>query len=109
MLVGRVDEVFGYDVAAHLQAGDIAVKLAAHLRPVKTTGGPQFAGNQAAMLSQRRQDAVFYRPFCRYWMSAAAVVIEVGPPLAADESGFLVEELAVYAVAIGDDGAFPFL
>ena len=38
MLVGRIDKVFGHDIAAHLQAGDKAVELAAHLRTSKATG-----------------------------------------------------------------------
>ena len=38
MLVGRIDKVFGHDIAAHLQTGDEAVELAAHLRACKATG-----------------------------------------------------------------------
>ena len=41
-------------------------------------------------------------------MLAAAVVVEVGPPLAADEAGLLVKELALDTVALCDDRTFPF-
>ena len=36
------------------------------------------------------------------------VIEEVGPPLTADECGFVLEELAVCATAFLQDGTFPF-
>ena len=38
MLVGRIDKVFGHDIAAHLQTGDEAVELAAHIGTCEAAG-----------------------------------------------------------------------
>ena len=40
-------------------------------------------------------------------MLAAAIVAEVGPPLAADEAGLSSEELAIDVAADGDDLTLP--
>ena len=107
MLVSGIYKVLGDYQAGHLQAGDVAIKLAAHLGTVEATGRTQFAGNEAAAFAKGRQDDVVNGSFLRHRILAATVVAEVGPPLAADEPGFLIEELAVNATAVRHDGTFP--
>ena len=78
VLVDGIDKVFGDDAAGHLQAGDVAVEAAAHLRTGKATGGPQFTGDETAVLSEREQDGLFDGAFLRGGILMAAVVAEVG-------------------------------
>ncbi len=108
MAVEGVDKVLGDDVAAHLQAGDVGVEPAAHLRPGESAGSPQLAGDEAALFAQCAQDGLFNGALGGDGVNAAAVVAEVGPPLAADESRLAGKELAVDAVSISHYRAFPF-
>ena len=107
VFIDGIDKVFGDDAAGHLQAGDVAVEAAAHLRTGKATGGPQFTGDEAAVLSEREQDGLFDGAFLRGGILMAAVVAEVRPPVAADEPCLAGEELPIDAMALCDDGAFP--
>ena len=108
VLVSRIDEVLGDDAAGRLQLGDIAVETAAHLRPRETTGSTKFTGNKTPMLLQCQQDGFLDAARLMGRVLAAAIVAEVGPPLAADEARFARKELAIDAAAFGHDGAFPF-
>ena len=56
MLVAGIDEVLGDNAARHLQAGNIAVKSAAHLTASETAGIAQFARDEAAVFAQGQQD-----------------------------------------------------
>jgi len=107
MLVSGIYKVLSNDKAGHLQAGDIAVKLATHLGTVEATSRTQFTSNKAAVFTKRSKDDVVNGSFLRHRIFAATVVAEVGPPLATDEPGFLVEELAINAAAFRHDGTFP--
>ena len=108
VLVSRIDEVLGDDATGRLQTGDIAVETATHLRPCETACSTKLSGNETAMLLQSQQDGLL--DAARLWggVLAAAIVAEVGPPLAADEARLARKELAVDAAAFGHDGAFPF-
>ena len=108
MLVERIDKILRHDVAAHLQACDIAVELTAHLGPRESAGGTQFTGDEAALLLERQQDGFLDAPLLGLRMRAAAIVAEVWPPLTADEPCLLREELAIDAVALRHHGTFPF-
>ena len=108
VLVSRIDEVLGDDAAGRLQAGDIAVESAAHLRPRETTGSTKLSGNKTAVLLQSQQDGLFDAARFGGRVLAAAIVAEVGPPLTADKARLTRKELAIDAAAFGHDGAFPF-
>ena len=95
-------------MAAHLQTGDVAVKLTAHLRARESTGSPQFAGDEASVLAENVKDAVFDGAFLRNGMPASAVIVEIRPPFKADESRLLVEELSIDQSPVGNCRSFPF-
>ena len=107
VLVGGIDEVLSNDEAGHLQAGNIAVELAAHFGAIETAGGTELAGNEAAMLTKNGEDGVVNGTLGRCRELAAAIVAEIWPPVAANETCFFVEELAVNAVAVSDNRTFP--
>ena len=102
-----IDEIFRHDISAHLQAGEVGVEAAPHLRPCEATCRPQLAGDEASFGPQDVEDAFFDASFLRSGADASAVVAEVGPPLAADEGRLVLEELAVGASALLKDGALP--
>ena len=49
VLVDGIDKVFGDDAAGHLQAGDVAIKLTAHLWSCKAAGCTEFTGDQTSV------------------------------------------------------------
>ena len=102
-----IDEIFRHDIAAHLQAGEVGVEAAPHLRPCEATCRPQLAGDEASFGPQDVEDAFFDASFLGSGADASAVVAEVRPPLAADEGRLVLEELAVGASALLKDGALP--
>ena len=102
-----IDEIFRHDISAHLQAGEVGVEAAPHLRPCEATCRPQLAGDEASFGPQDVEDAFFDASFLGSGADASAVVAEVGPPLAADEGRLVLEELAVGASALLKDGALP--
>ena len=59
------------------------------------------------MLMERGEDSVLYGVRFGDRVNSASVVVKVGPPRLADEPCLAVEELAVHAVALGDDSPFP--
>ena len=107
VLVAGIDEVLGDDAAGHLQAGDVAVEAAAHPGLGESAQASQVTGDEAAVLTQGHEDGLLDTAGGWGRVGMAAPVVEVGPPVAADEAGLLVEELAIDAVALGDDGPFP--
>ena len=60
------------------------------------------------MFGKRQQDGLFDAPFLWRWVFAAAIIAEVRPPRAADESSLASEEFAIDVTAFSDDLAFPF-
>lgn len=102
-----IDEIFRHDISAHLQAGEVGVEAAPHLRPCEATCRPQLAGDEASFGPRDVEDAFFDASFLGSGADASAVVAEVGPPLAADEGRLVLEELAVGASALLKDGALP--
>ena len=107
VLVGGIHEVFGYDITSHLQAGDVTVELASHLRPVEATCLAQLTRYQTVVLLQSKQYGFLDGTFLRSGMLTATIIIEVGPPLAAYETGLIVIELTINASALLNDGTFP--
>ena len=105
--IARVDEVFGDNASGHLQTGDIGIETTAHLGSCEAAGSAQLTGDKAAVLLQSHEDALLDGTLVGRRMTVAAIVAEVGPPLAADEASLAVEELAIDAVALGDDGTLP--
>ena len=108
VLVVRIDEIFGNDVASHLQTGDVAVELAAHLCACEATEVAKFSCDEAAIVAQGGEDGIFNCAFFGSGAFAAAVVVEVCPPFFSNKARFLIEKLAIDAVAFGHDSAFPF-
>ena len=108
VLVSWINEVLGDDATGRLQPSDIAVESAAHLWPCETAGGTKLSGNKTAVLLQGQQDGLFDTARFGGKVLAAAIVAEVGPPLAADEARLARKELAIDAAAFGHDGAFQF-
>ena len=107
MFVTRIDKVLGNDAACHLQARDIAVEAVTHLGLCKTTKAAQIARDEAAVLAQGQQYGFLDRACRRGGMGVTAPVVQVGPPCATHEARLLVEEFAIDAVALGNDGTFP--
>ena len=50
VLIDGINKVFGDDPGGHLQTGDVAIELAAHLGTIETASGPQLASNQGSLL-----------------------------------------------------------
>ena len=98
VFVNGIDEVFGDDVSAHLQTADVGIELGAHVLSHEVASGSQFACYHAAMFAQGCQDEVLDAVLFWNRLVAAPPVVEVGPPLATDESCFAGEELAVVVV-----------
>ena len=74
-----IDEIFRHDISAHLQAGEVGVEAAPHLRPCEATCRPQLAGDEASFGPQDVEDAFFDASFLGSGADASAVVAEVGP------------------------------
>ena len=108
MLVMRIDEVLGNDTCGHLQASDIAIKLTPHLWTGEATCCSQVTVDDAFLCSECLQDDIFNAVRFGKGIYAPTPVAEMRPPRTADETGFPVEELTIYAVALGDDCALPF-
>ena len=105
--VARIDEVFGDYPCTHLETTDEGVEATAHLLSSHAAFGSQLAGYHAAVLTKGGEDDVFDAVGRGQRIAAAAPVAEVVPPFETDEAGFACEELAIDAVAFGDDGTFP--
>lgn len=93
MAVAWIDKILRYDVAGHLQPRDIGIETAPHLRSRETAGSPQFPGNLVSLNFQYVENRFFDAPFFRIGEEAPPVVAEIGPPFAADERGFSLENL----------------
>ena len=107
VFVNGIDKVLGDDVSSHLQAADVGIELRAHVLSREVAGGSQFTGYHAALIAKGSQDDVLDTAFFWHGVLAAPPVVEVGPPLATDESCFAGEELAIVASSFSHDGAFP--
>lgn len=95
MPVAGINEILRYDVAAHLQSGEVSIETAAHFRSRETACRTQLARNQAAFAFQRCENSFLDASFFGVRINAAAVIAEVGPPLTTDECRLATEKLAV--------------
>lgn len=107
VLIYGIDKIFGNNSGGHLQTGDVAIELAAHLGAIEAAGGAQLARNQTAMLGQGKKDSLVDTALGGRRMDAAAIVAEVGPPLPADKAGLASKELTIDQTAIGNHLALP--
>ena len=107
VLIERVNEIFSKDAALHMQAGDVSIETSTHLRACETTGGAELAGNETALLTKGEEDGLFDAALGRGGVAAATKVAEIGPPVETNEARLACEELAIHAMAIGNDGALP--
>ena len=108
MLVTRIDEIFRHHARCHLKARHIAVELTPHLRTGEAARSTQVPIDDTILFAERLVDDTFYTAVLRHGIEAATPVAEMPPPRAADETRLAVEELAIDAVALVDDDAFPF-
>ena len=49
VLIDGIDKIFGNDSGGHLQTGDVAIELAAHLGAIETAGSTELASNETAL------------------------------------------------------------
>ena len=108
MLVTRIDEIFRHHPRCHLNTRDIAVELAPHLRAGEAACRTQVAVDDTILFAERLVDDAFYTAVLRHGIETAAPVAEMRPPRATDKAGLAVEELAIDAISLVDDNAFPF-
>ena len=103
IFVSGIDEIFRNDATGNLQTCDITIKPTPHLRPIKTTGGPQFTCDQRPLLQQSEQYRLFDGALRWRRMQMATIVAEIRPPLTTDEASLSSEELARLLGHIGNN------
>ena len=108
MLVTRIDEIFRHHARCHLKARHITVELAPHLRTGEAARRSQVPIDDTILFAERLVDDAFYTAVLRHGIETAAPVAEMRPPRATDKAGLAVEELAIDAITLVDDNAFPF-
>ena len=108
VFVGRIYKVFRNDICCHLQAADIGVELAAHLRSGKAACRPELTRYETAAFTQGAQYGIFYASLGWQRIFASAPVAQIGPPVATDKACFARKELSIDAVAGSDNGTLPF-
>ena len=108
MLVARIDEVLCHHTRSHLKARDISVELTPHLRAGEAARSAQVPIDDTILFAERLVYDAFYTAILRHGIKAATPVAEMPPPRAADETRLAVEELAIDAVALVNNDAFPF-
>lgn len=102
-----IDEVFGDDVTAHLETRDKGIETTTHTWTREATKGAELTGDETAMLMESGEDGVFDGAWFGSGVLTATIVAEVCPPFTTDKSCFLVEELAIHAVAFCHNGSLP--
>ena len=108
MLVARIDEVLCHHACCHLKARDITIELTPHLRTGESTNRTQVPIDDTILFAERLVNDAFYTTTLRHGIEAATPVAEMPPPRATDKTRLAVEELAIDAIALVNDDAFPF-
>ena len=108
MLVTRIDEIFRHHARCHLKTRHIAVELTPHLRTGEAACRSQVPIDDTILFAERLVDDAFYTAVLRHGIEAATPVAEMPPPRAADKTRLAVEELAIDAIALVNNDAFPF-
>ena len=108
MLIPRIDEVLRHYARCHLKTRHIAVELTPHLRTGEAARCSQVAVDDAVLFAERLIDDTFNTAVLRHGIETATPVAEMSPPRAADKTRLAVEELAIDAIALVNNDAFPF-
>ena len=108
MLIPRIDEVLRHYARRHLKTRHIAVELTPHLRTGEAAFRSQVPIDDTILFAECLEYDAFYTAVLRHGIEAATPVAEMRPPHAADEACLTVEELAIDAIALVNNDAFPF-
>lgn len=108
MLVTRIDEVLCHHTRCHLKACHISVELTPHLHTGEAARCTQVPIDDTILFAECLEYDAFYTAILRHGIEAATPVAEMPPPRAADETRLIVEELAIDAIALVNNDAFPF-
>ena len=96
-----IDEIFRHDISAHLQAGEVGVEAAPHLRPCEATCRPQLAGDEASFGPQDVEDAFFDASFFGAGADAPAIAVGASALL---KDGALPRPEGPFPSAVGQAG-----